>query len=343
MTGGSEPLVSIMVPAFNSAATIGETLSSLTAQTYRNLEITVADNASTDGTREAVLAFAKADPRVKYTRHAENIGAEGNFSYCLRQGRGEYTAIFHADDVYSPTMVEEEVRALRAAPEAGAVFTTARSIDAAGRVTGVYSLPAGLRPGADGLYRFPEVFRAVLKYGNFFFCPSVMARTPIYRDVIRVWDAARYKTSADLDVWFRLLQASPIVILDKPLLNYRVSGASYSYHCARAKTGRADMFLVLDAYFSGAAAGLAGDAERKDYALLQFKDEINRAFNLVSQARSPEARPLLSRLFSAELTVHALKSRVHLKVLLYGWAVLLLSLFPMSERLRGRVFGLRHN
>ena len=99
------PLVCICVPCYNSEATIGATLESLVSQTYRNIKIVVVDNASTDRTCGIVGGFMARDERVELRANGENIGAEGNFTRCLQEASGEYTAIFHADDVYLPEYV----------------------------------------------------------------------------------------------------------------------------------------------------------------------------------------------------------------------------------------------
>jgi len=337
-----EPSVCICIPTFNSSGTLSETLTSILGQTYRDISVIVVDNASVDSTVEIAESFAARDPRLMVSRHSENIGAEGNFTRCISLASGEYTAIYHADDLYAPEMVQEEVSFLEKNPGVGAVFTGARSIDADGKPGRVYSLPGGLA-GTGPVYGFGAIFKTILKYGNFLFCPSAMVRTRIYRDHIKIWDAARYKTSADLDVWLRILQCSDIGIISTPLLSYRgAAETSFSYNAARAKTSTHDIFLVLDHYASGAARSLMGSAEQKDYALLRLKDNINRAFNLAFLGNRREARRLLPGIFHAGNVVHALKSPTHLKVLLYGCAVLFFSFLPLPERVWGFVFRFRH-
>jgi len=106
------PLVAVCIPAYNSEKTIPATLESVLGQTYKNIKVIVSDNASTDGTAEIVGRFAASDPRLAIFRHPRNIGGEANFNHCIQLGDGDYTAIFHADDVYSPTMIEEQVSSL---------------------------------------------------------------------------------------------------------------------------------------------------------------------------------------------------------------------------------------
>lgn len=121
------PLVSICIPTYNAEKTVVDTVESVLNQTYRNLEIIVSDNASTDNTIALLEKFT--DPRIKLYRNSKNIGAEKNFNRCIELATGRYIAIFHADDVYLPEMVEKQVKAFLDDPSIGAVFTTATYIN----------------------------------------------------------------------------------------------------------------------------------------------------------------------------------------------------------------------
>lgn len=332
MTGtklpGSE--VCICVPTYNAEKTLPETLDSILGQTWRDLEVLVVDNASTDRTAEIADGYAARDSRVRVLRNSENVGGEGNFTRCLALASGKYTAVFHSDDIYTPEMISRMAAFLDANPEAGAVFSMAQLIDAAGKPGRIYRMPPELR--GRNKFGFDEIFRAVLKYGNFFFCPGVMARSEVYRDYIRKWDAGGFNTSADLDVWLRILLRHKIGIIDEPLLRYRgAADSSYSYTAARKKTAPHDMFKVLEAYINGRAAGQMGETERSDYALLVLKDDINRAFNFFAGGETKAAKALLSGLFCLANILHSFASLEHIKTMLYGYAVYLLCWLPLGD------------
>ena len=297
MTKGAGPLVCVCVPTYNSGRTLPGTLDSIINQTYRNLKVFIVDNASTDNTLGISRAYAGKDSRIEIIRHAVNVGGAGNFTKCLQLACGEYTAIFHSDDIYTPSIIMEQVAFLEKYHGAEAVFVMAESIDAGGQQGRIYRLPAELRRPAGPLYVFPEVFRVMLKYGNFLFCPGAMARTTVYRDYIKELNETRYASAADGDVWLRILQRGPIGIIDKPLLKYRISPSSFSYHLARGKTGPHDMVRLFDDYIKGFAAGFIGAEERKNYELMVLRDNINRAFNLLLSGKRKEAGSLLSGVF----------------------------------------------
>lgn len=114
----ASPRVSIGIPVYNGAATIGQALDSLLGQSFGDFELLVSDNASTDSTGEIVREYAEHDHRVHYHRHATNIGANLNYSHVARMARGEFLKWAAAGDWCAPTFLERCVRALEADPEA---------------------------------------------------------------------------------------------------------------------------------------------------------------------------------------------------------------------------------
>jgi hypothetical protein len=112
-----EPLVTVGIPTYNRAAGLARTLEAFSTQTYRNLEIIVSDNASTDPNVERVVRDVMArDARVIYHRHPENIGAMANFSSLVSKGDGEFFMWAADDDRWEAFFVESCVRELVANP-----------------------------------------------------------------------------------------------------------------------------------------------------------------------------------------------------------------------------------
>lgn len=289
------PLVCICIPTYNAATTIGETLTSILAQTYTKLVIHVSDNASTDDTLKVIESLA--DSRVTIHRHIENIGGEGNINRCIQLAEGKYAAIFHADDVYEQEMVAKQVAFLENHPEAGAVFTEASLIDETGKKFGVAELPQGI-VSTDGLYDFETMFKAVLRYSNFFTCPSVMVRTEVYQHEIECWRGELFKSSADLDLWLRILQHHPIGYLQDKLMRYRISSRQWSAQ-VRLRTERADFFLVTDHYLAQeSVCALLGATDLNNYKRLGRADRVIRAINLFITGYPKQAKKLVHDVFS---------------------------------------------
>jgi glycosyltransferase involved in cell wall biosynthesis len=131
--GAQAPLVTIGVPVRNGEQYLAGALDSLLAQTYRNLEILISDNASTDRTYEICQRYL-SDRRVTLWRNEQNIGAHGNFDLTLRRASGKYFMWAAFDDLWSPQFVEALVGELEAHPEAGVAMTaTERVLEGAGQ------------------------------------------------------------------------------------------------------------------------------------------------------------------------------------------------------------------
>ena len=108
----STPLVTIAIPTYNRAASyLTVALRSALAQSYANLEVLVADNASTDSTPATLKGIA--DRRLRHIRHAVNIGANRNYTYCLSQARGEYFMLLHDDDAIDEDFIAVCMQAAR--------------------------------------------------------------------------------------------------------------------------------------------------------------------------------------------------------------------------------------
>lgn len=291
-----EPLVSICIPIYNAQKTVRDTLNSILCQTYSNMEAIVIDNASQDNTRAILESFH--DPRMKVYRNTENIGAERNWSRCLEVARGKYIAIFHADDIYRPTMVEKQVRFMESNLDVGIVFTGAYQIDAQSRVIGEYSLPAGLL--GKQIHYFNEVLVELLNGSNFFICPSAMVRGEIYRD-LAPFRSNLFGTSADLDMWLRIIQRHPAGILSEKLMCYRISDSQGSNLYESLRTTEADFFKVMDYYLlHSKIEGLSKDALSK-YKLSKLYDKHNCIIKLLIKNQPKEAKTMMRNdFFSTE-------------------------------------------
>ena len=112
----SRPLVSIVVPAYNAEKYLRESLDSILAQTYPNVEVLVMDDYSTDGTPAILASYGQ---RIRVIRQPKNRGIYGNANDGIAASQGEYIAVYHSDDVYLPEMVEREVEFLEKYPEGG--------------------------------------------------------------------------------------------------------------------------------------------------------------------------------------------------------------------------------
>lgn len=110
-----DDLVSVIIPCFNAAAFIADTVNSVLAQTYLNFELIVVDDCSTDDSAEILRALAGTDPRVVLARMTKNTGAPAApRNVGVRAARGGWVAFLDADDLWHPRKLEYQMRALQA-------------------------------------------------------------------------------------------------------------------------------------------------------------------------------------------------------------------------------------
>jgi glycosyltransferase involved in cell wall biosynthesis len=109
-----EPLVSVVVPAYNRGGTIARSLESISAQTYQNWQAIVVDDGSADATAEIVGTLAREDARFRLIRHAHNRGAQAARNTGIRAARGSWIAFLDADDQFLPDSLRVRLLAARA-------------------------------------------------------------------------------------------------------------------------------------------------------------------------------------------------------------------------------------
>jgi len=108
------PLVTIGLPVFNREQFVRQSIESLLNQTFRDFQLIISDNASTDSTGMICEEYARKDPRVRYFRNAENIGNPGNFNRIFSLSQSPYLKWSTSDDYWAPTMVEKALEIMEA-------------------------------------------------------------------------------------------------------------------------------------------------------------------------------------------------------------------------------------
>lgn len=128
------PLVSIIMPAYNAAATIAQAIASATAQTHRAIEIIVVDDGSTDETAAIVAGIARGDQRIRLISQ-NNQGVSAARNRAIDAAMGQYIAPLDSDDIWHPEKTERQLLALEAAPpDVALAYSWFRRIDDQGRV-----------------------------------------------------------------------------------------------------------------------------------------------------------------------------------------------------------------
>lgn len=208
------PRASVVVPVFNQARFLPAALDSALAQTYRDREIIVVDDGSTDDTPGVAQRYGDA---VRYVRQA-NRGLAGARNAGIGLARGEVVALLDSDDVWLPGFLEHMIGVADAQPQASVYFGAWRYIDADGN----------LLPEPPHVHVVPpaDIYRALLRAN--FIVPStvVMRRAAVV--AAGLFDE-RFRRLEDWELWVRLLRQGHTMSGSSAChLHYRVHGESLS-------------------------------------------------------------------------------------------------------------------
>jgi glycosyltransferase involved in cell wall biosynthesis len=128
----NQPLVSVIIPAYNAEKFIAKTLESVLFQTYQNIEVLVVDDGSTDTTAEIVKSFVQKDSRVSLLLQS-NAGVAAARNLAIEKSKGEYIAPIDADDIWYPQNLEKQVKCLTSSePSVGVVYSWSVDINEKG-------------------------------------------------------------------------------------------------------------------------------------------------------------------------------------------------------------------
>jgi len=251
MDGESLPEVTVIIPAYNSAEWLGQTLASIKAQTYRSWQLIVADDASTDSTPQVVRAHAQDDPRIRYLRLPRNSGGPATpRNAAVAEATTPWVAFCDADDLWHPRKLEAQ---LALAHETGADMVCSRIRDFHGREPPT--------PASDDFRSMSSerigLWRLLSK--NVIPCSSVMCRRSLINAAGGFDPLKGLVAVEDYDLWLRLIERGAHVVKARaPLVDYRRLPGSLSASKLKlvrrvwavlqrhfVRTGRSGLFPVV--------------------------------------------------------------------------------------------------
>lgn len=217
------PLVTIAIPMYNAEHFIERTLRSVLEQSYKNIQVLVYDNSSTDASRQIVESIL--DPRLKLITSARNYGPGYNFNRCLQQIDGKYFKLVCADDLLYPRCIEEQVAIFEDPQNEGiSLVACGRDIiDSSGKI-----LTARSYPGKAGRISSKDAIKSLVRHGTNRIGEPMAGMVPasIAKQVSLFRDKIPYVI--DVDFWMRVLQKGDLYFMQKSLCAFRISSNSWS-------------------------------------------------------------------------------------------------------------------
>ncbi len=203
-------LISVIMPAYNATKTIRQSIDSVLNQTYRNIELLVADDVSSDDTFDLVQEIAKQDDRIICYRNEKNLGASLNRHNCIQKAKGNLIAFLDCDDIWEPDKLEKQIKLMK---DADIVYTGSAFIDSDGN-------------RFDWTMQVPETvtYKELLRQ-NIISNSSALTKKDLFIESETVKDGIH----EDFACWLGMLKNGAKAIgINEPLLIYRLSPKSKS-------------------------------------------------------------------------------------------------------------------
>ena len=216
----TNPLVSVCIPTYNNADFIGQTIESILAQTYKNIEILIGDNVSSDSTEEIINTFIKRDTRIKYFKNKKNLMYFGNCNNLIKKAKGKYIAIFHSDDVYNKDIIHKQVKFLEDNVKFAGVFSQRNLIDDNNNPIKCPLLDFELKNGGVIDVDLDFYISEMLVKDNYILvCPTSMVRRSVY---IELGGYSEVDYIEDQTMWVKILENYKLAILNERLMSRRI-------------------------------------------------------------------------------------------------------------------------
>ena len=209
------PVISVLMPAYNSQRYVGAAVESVLAQTFTDFELILVDDGSSDGTLDILKKFAARDPRVRLISRP-NTGIVAALNDAIAAARGEFFARMDSDDICEPTRLQIQLDYMREHPDCVLLGTNVMLMDGDG---------ARIGPMPDVCSGHDRIDHALLRRGWPIVHPAVMMRADAVR---KVGGYIGKCPNEDHDIFLRLAEIGQVENLPQVLLHYRKHASSIS-------------------------------------------------------------------------------------------------------------------
>lgn len=227
------PLVSVIMPVYNGSNFVAEAIEGVLNQDYKNLELIIVNDGSTDSTLSILRQF-QSFPQIKIISYKNNKGESAAANIGFKASQGEFVARMDADDICRFDRISKQVKFMLANLETIVLGTQADVINEEGKITGKKTFPFDHK----SIYETYGIFHPMLH-------PSCMFRRSLLPNQKQLWEDAR-EPNDDYYTLFRFLKFGKFANLKESLIGYRIHSNNKSLQHVRQKVLHA-MQIRIDA------------------------------------------------------------------------------------------------
>lgn len=214
----SQPLISVIMPCYNMASYVADSIKSVIAQSYPHWELLIVDDASTDDTVNIIESYSQSETRIRFAVKKQNSGIADTRNQCIQMAQGRFLAFLDADDIWHPEKLEKQLKFMTE-KNVGFTYSTYDWIDEEGNTLNRFINTIG-----DLDY---ETYLRNTIIG----CSTVMVDKKIVGDVV----VPKFRTSEDTATWLDILKKGLLAYaIDEPLVSYRIRRRSASSNKLKA-------------------------------------------------------------------------------------------------------------
>lgn len=212
----NQPLISIVMPIYNTISFLPAALQSIQAQTHTNWELIVIDDRSTDGSWDVIQKFAKKDKRIRAFRNRQNKGVSFTANKATKLAKSQFIARMDSDDIATPKRLAVQLKFLQRHPQVIAIGGQCDVINEHNQVIGHKHFPTAPKEVAKMLFSFASIQQ-----------PTMMVNAALLPKNFQ-WYEEGMATAEEHELLFRLLQHGQLANVDQTLLQYRMHSSNIS-------------------------------------------------------------------------------------------------------------------
>lgn len=221
------------MPAYNAGKYLKVAIDSILNQTYKNFELIIINDGSSDNTEEIILSYN--DPRIVYIKNEYNLKLIKTLNKGIDKAKGEFISRMDSDDQALPNLFKSELKAFEKHPDVGIINTLTYHMSEDG---------SRIRPNRQYFKISPEVCSVVCIYANMISHPGVMVKGDLMRKY-HYNDDEKYLHFEDSELWSRMFaDGIKCYTLSERLVNYRMSPTSINALYAKERFQRKQDFMV---------------------------------------------------------------------------------------------------